>query len=151
MDDLEDIQKGEPIYLGVLGSRQDLAQNQIMDTIIMPILEKIGRTPDQLILPTEGTTSIFISDWADGLKIPTQIYEADWRRHQRRAKIYRDSRIQKESTHFLIFLNKRSNFNEKLADRLAKQGKTVFTVSYTNVFTELTDPSLAQKGVPGSK
>jgi len=127
----EEIQKGEPLFLGVLGSRMDLKQEKILE-LIMATLEELERPPDQIILPAEGTSSIFISDWADSLKIPTQIYEADWRRHQRRAKIYRDSRIQKESTHFLVFLNKRSEFNEKLADRLCRQGRTVFTVSYAD-------------------
>lgn len=129
------LQKGEPLFLGVLGSRIDLNQEKIME-ILMAILEELERPPDQIILPAEGTSSIFISDWADRLTIPTQIYEADWRRHQRRAKIYRDSRIQKESTHFLVFLNKRSEFNEKLAERLCRQGRTVFTVSYAE--TEVT-------------
>ena len=127
----EDIQKGEPLFLGVLGSRVDLKQEKIIE-FLMAVLEELERPPDQIILPAEGTSSIFISDWAESLKIPTQIYEADWRRHQRRAKIYRDSRIQKESTHFLIFLNKRSEFNEKLADRLCRQGRIVFTVTYAD-------------------
>jgi len=148
----EDIQKGEPLFLGVLGSRMDLMQEKIIE-FLMATLEELGRPPDQIILPAEGTSSIFISDWADSLKIPTQIYEADWRRHQRRAKIYRDSRIQKESTHFLIFLNKRSEFNEKLADRLCRQGRTVFTVTYADAeITKLisSEEQLLQEG-RGSK
>ena len=123
----------------------DLKQEKILE-IIMAILEELERPPDQIILPAEGTSSIFISDWADSLKIPTQIYEADWRRHQRRAKIYRDSRIQKESTHFLIFLNKRSEFNEKLAERLCRQGRTVFTVSYAD--SEVEQLTTGQTSLP---
>lgn len=124
--------KGTPIFLGVIGSRQDCTQSKIVETLMIPILEELGRVPDRVILPSEGTSSIYISDWAESLKVPTQIYEADWKMHQRRAKIFRDSRIQNESTHFIVFLNKRSEFNGKLANRLAKKGHTVFTVNFSD-------------------
>jgi len=125
-------QKGQPMFLGILGSRQDGTQEKYLYEILGPILEELGRVPDKVILPSEGISTIYISDWADSLKIPTQLYEADWRQHQRRAKIFRDSRIQMEATHFLVFLNKRSESNEKLAVRLARKGCTVFTVAYTD-------------------
>lgn len=122
----------KPIHLGVIGSRTDADQTRLIDTILMPLLQEIGKPPDKFILPEEGVSSIFLSDWAESLKIPHQIYQADWFKHQRRAKIFRDSRIQEESNHFLIFLNKRSEFNEKLATRLARKGNRVFTVSYSD-------------------
>ena len=128
--------KGQPLFLGVLGSRPDVKQQELEEQILHPLLEVLGRPPDQLILPTEGLSSILISDWADQLNIPSQVYEADWHRHNRRAKLFRDLRIQNESTHFLIFLNKRSTFNEKLAERLAKKGYTVFTVAYKGLELE---------------
>jgi hypothetical protein len=124
--------KGDPLFLGVIGARADATQERILEDVITPILQELGRMPDRLILPADGLSTIFISDWSERLKLPTQIYEADWRRHQRRAKIFRDARIQQESTHFLIFLNKRSDYNEKLAVKLAKQGRTVFTVTYSD-------------------
>lgn len=129
-------QKGTPIYLGIIGSRQDLSQQTIIESILTPILQELERPPDRVILPSEGTTTIFISDWAETLRIPTQVYEADWFRHNRRAKIYRDARIQSESTHFLIFLNKRSQFNATLANRLALKGYPVFTINYTDCSVE---------------
>lgn len=129
-------QKGEPLFLGVLGSRNDITQGVLIERILNPILQELGRPPDKAILPSEGTSSIFLSDWAETLKIPHQVYEADWQRHARRAKIFRDARIQQESTHFLVFLNKRSEFNEKLATRLARQGYTVFTVSWKDCEVE---------------
>ena len=129
----EDIpQKGAPMYLGILGSRPDGNQDKYLYEILGPILQELGRVPDKVILPSEGISSVYISDWADSLKIPSQLYEADWRQHQRRAKIFRDSRIQNEATHFLVFLNKRSEFNEKVSIRLARKGHTVFTVGYTD-------------------
>ncbi len=132
----------QPLYLGILGSRQDLSEKEIRESILLPLLEVFERPPEQVIVPVEGLTSIYISDWAESLKIPTQIYEADWHRHKRRAKLFRDFRIQKESTCFLIFLNKKSDFNEKLSERLAKQGKRVFTFSYAE--KELEEISIEQ-------
>ena len=123
-------QKGVPLFLGIIGSRNDITQEVLIEKIINPILQELGRLPDKVIMPSEGTSSIFITDWAESLKIPHQIYEADWQRHARRAKIFRDARIQQESTHFIVFLNKRSEFNEKLATRLARQEHTVFTVCW---------------------
>ena len=122
----------KPILLGVIGSRTDADQTKLIDTILIPLLQEIGKPPEKLLLPEEGLSSIFLSDWAESLKIPHQIYQADWFKHQRRAKIFRDSRIQEESNHFLIFLNKRSEFNEKLATRLARKGNRVFTVTYSD-------------------
>ena len=135
-DEQEPPQKAEPLFLGIIGSRPDVKQQELEEQILHPMLEVLGRPPDQLILPTEGLSSILISDWADQLNIPAQVYEADWHRHNRRAKLFRDLRIQTESTHFLIFLNKRSTFNEKLAERLAKKGYTVFTVAYKGLELE---------------
>jgi len=122
----------KPILLGIIGSRTDADQTRLIDNILMPLLQEIGKPPEKLLLPEEGISSIFLSDWAESLKIPHEIYQADWFKHQRRAKIFRDSRIQEESNHFLIFLNKRSEFNEKLATRLARKGNRVFTVTYSD-------------------
>jgi len=120
----------KPIILGVLGHRNDATQEKVVEEVMLPILQELGKPPERILLPAEGTSSIFLSDWTESLRIPTQTYEADWRRHQRRALLYRDARIQEEATHFLIFLNKRSMANEKLALRLARKGYTVFTVTY---------------------
>ena len=125
-------QKGQPLFLGILGSRIDGTQDKYLYDLLGPMLQELGRIPDKIILPSEGISSIYISDWAESLKIPNQMYEADWRQHQRRAKIFRDSRIQNEATHFLVFLNKRSEFNEKMAIRLARKGHAVFTVGYSD-------------------
>jgi hypothetical protein len=149
--------KGDPLFLGVIGARADATQEKILEEVITPILQELGRMPDRLILPADGLSTIFISDWSERLKLPTQIYEADWRRHQRRAKIFRDARIQQESTHFLIFLNKRSDYNEKLAIKLAKQGRAVFTVTYSDWSLEMLslpppEPEAEQltENIPGS-
>jgi hypothetical protein len=120
------------IILGILGHRTDATQEKLVEDVMTPLLQELGRLPERILLPSEGTSSIFLSDWAESLQIHTQIYEADWRRHQRRAIIYRDARIQEEATHFLIFLNKRSMANEKTAMRLARKGYPVMTITYAD-------------------
>lgn len=129
-DESTPLQKGEPIILGIIGSRNDCTKQQIIETVCIAICGSLGRTPDKVILPEEDISTIYISDWADRLHIPTKVYQCDWKNHQRRAKILRDARIQQESTHFLVFCNKRSQANEQTAIRLAKKGKRVFTVSW---------------------
>jgi hypothetical protein len=119
----------KPFFLGVLGSHEGATQERIEEIMIL-LLQCFEHIPQRIILPSEGRNNMYISDWADRHKIITQIYDADWHRHNRRARIFRDTRIMKESTHFLIFLNKRSEGNEKLALRLSKQGKPVITVDY---------------------
>lgn len=126
----EDIKRAEPLFLGVIGSRTDATQERLCDDVLLPILQELGRMPDKMLLPDEGASSIYISDWADTMRIPSQVFQCDWQRHGKRAKIFRDSRIQEDSTHFIIFLQKRSEFNEKLATRLARKGYRVFTIAY---------------------
>lgn len=128
----EEIKRAEPLFLGVIGSRTDATEQRIQEEVLFPILEELGRMPDKMLLPDEGSSSIYISDWADTMKIPSQVYQCDWQRHGKRAKIFRDARIQEESTHFIIFLQKRSEFNEKLATRLARKGYRVFTIAYSD-------------------
>jgi hypothetical protein len=146
-DETNILSKTAPIYLGVLGSHSAVDEVKIRETLLQPILQELGRMPDKLIVPSEGNSSVYITDWGEQMKIETQIYEPDWRRHQKRAKIYRDSRIQKESTHFIVFLNKRTNTNEMLANRLARQGKVIFTVSYDTWDVEMLS-SLQQQPPP---
>ncbi len=161
-DECTPLAKGEPIILGILGSRNDCTQQQVIESVLMPICSALGRLPDSLILPEEGISAMYLSDWADRLHIPSKVYECDWRTHQRRAKILRDARIQKESTHFLVFCNKRSQANEQLGIRLAKKGNRVFTVSWKDwcveeleiqplTFIESELPSSTQQSVHPTK
>ena len=129
MEPEDDIVIANPIHLGILGSRQDATPEKIL-ACIHPMLSVLGRCPERIILPAEGYSSIFLQDWATETKIPNQVYESNWGLHGRRASIIRDSRIENEVTHLLIFLNKRSVYYEKAAKRLFKKGKKVFTVTY---------------------
>lgn len=150
-DETGPLERAEPFFLGILGTRTDVDASKYTDGILTPLLEEWGRVPERVILPAEGSSSIMIGEWAEQMKVPTQIYEADWFRHKRRAKIFRDARIQQESTHFLIFLNKRSNFNEQLAERLARSGKHVCTVSYSDWEVTMLIPSSRSPSAPQAK
>lgn len=150
-DETGPLTRAEPFFLGILGSRTEIDPANYVDGILTPIFEEWGKLPEKVILPAEGVSSIILGEWAEQLKVPTQIYEADWFRHKRRAKIFRDARIQQESTHFLIFLNKRSLFNEQLAERLARAGKSVCTVSYATWEVTMLIPSSTPPSAPPTK
>ena len=128
---------GAPIYLGVLGKHENITKAQIHESILHPLMSVLGRLPDKLLVPSEGTSSAYISLWAERASVDTQCVEADWRRFQRKAGILRDSRIQKESTHLLVFVGPRSKAYELTGIREAKKGKHVFLVDYASL--ELTE------------
>lgn len=119
---------GKPIYLGVLGIHNQITKEEIHEKVLHPLMSVLGRMPDKIILPSEGTSSAFISIWAERNHIDTQSVEADWRKFQRKAGILRDARILKECSHLLTFVGIKSRSNEATAIRHAKKGKQVFLV-----------------------
>ena len=119
---------GKPILLGVLGIHNQIANEEIHEKVLHPLMSVLGRMPDKIILPSEGTSSALISIWAERNHIDNQCVEADWRKFQRRAGILRDARILKECSHLLVFLGIKSRSNEQTAIRQAKKGKQVFVV-----------------------
>ena len=126
------------IILGVFGHWNKITESDLQTNILNLILQELGRLPDKVLIPTEGNTSIYIQDWAESLRIPHQIFQADFRKHQKLAWILRDDRIQKECTHALVFLSQKSTKTEKHAEKMAKKGKRVFTSSpYTQEVIEL--------------
>jgi hypothetical protein len=144
------------IILGVFGYQNTVTFADIQETVLTSILEEIGRLPDKILLPSEGNSSIYVQDWAESLHIKTQIFQSDWMRNGRSAQRFRDERIQKECTHALVFLSKRSDRLEKYAESLAKKEKIVFTSSHTQIVTMLScseEPALtpARKSGKGTK
>ncbi len=119
---------GQPIYLGILGIQNQISKEEIHEKVLHPLLSSIGRLPDKILLPAEGTSSAYISIWAERNGIDTQCVEADWKRFQRKAAILRDARILKECTHLLTFVGIKSRTNEQTAIKQAKKGKHVFFV-----------------------
>jgi hypothetical protein len=129
LDDNELIQIAQPILLGVLGSRADITYDILHEKILNPVLSELGRMPDRIILPSESTSSALLYSWAEKLQLSFVAYDTDWNRLGRRARAVRDTRICQESTHLIVFLGKRSDFYSQQAEKIARKGKTVFTVS----------------------
>jgi hypothetical protein len=119
---------GKPIALGILGIHNTITKEQIHDKVIHPLMSVLGRLPDKILVPSEGTSSAYISLWAERQNVDTHCVEADWRKFQRKAAILRDARILKESTHLLVFVGSKSRTNEQTAIRQVKKGKQVFLV-----------------------
>ncbi len=130
MSFLEDdaiIKSPEIIILGIFGHSNKVSETDLHSNTLNLILQELGRLPDKVLIPTEGNTSIYIQEWAESLRIPMQVFQADIRKHQKRAWILRHDRIQKECTHALVFLSQRSTKLEKNAEQMVKKGKRVFT------------------------
>lgn len=134
MDFLNEVRAvGKPIFLGILGKHEKLSKEQMHDKILHPLVSAMGRLPDKVLVPSEGTSSMYMSLWAEKLNIETHAVEADWRKMQRKAGILRDARILKGSSHLLIFLGPRSRAYEQTGFREAKKGKTVYLVEHDSL------------------
>lgn len=119
---------GKPILLGILGNHTQISKEQIHEKVLHPLVSLLGRLPEKVLVPSEGTSSAYISLWAERSNIDLHCVDADWRKLQRRAGIMRDARILKESTHLLIFVGARSRSYEQTGIREAKKGKHVYLV-----------------------
>lgn len=120
----------EPILLGILGKHEHISKEAIHEKILHPLVSAIGRLPRRVVLPSEGTSSAYITLWAERANLEIHSVNADWRKLQRRASVMRDARILKDSTHLLIFVGPRSKSYEQTGIREAKKGKQVFLVDH---------------------
>ena len=123
----DEIFKPQVIVLGILVYTNKISESDLQDNILTLLLQELGRIPDKILLPSDGNSSIYIQEWADSLRIKTQMFHSDWMRYGKRAQMIRDDRIEKECTHMLLFLSDRTTRLEKKAESLAKKGKIVFT------------------------
>jgi hypothetical protein len=133
----DSIYEPDVIVLSVFGSTNKVSETELQENTLTLILQEIGRTPDKVLLPSEGNSSIYLQDWAESLGMKTQTFYADWSKNGRMAQILRDDRMSKECSHALVFLSQKSNRLEKFAERLTKKGKTVFTSSHNQTLTQL--------------
>lgn len=144
--DLSPPREVKPIVLGVFGTRSRAALNEkkIIEQVLTPILQELGRIPDKILVPSEGDSSAIIEMWAESLRVPCHIITAEWGRLGKAASHMRDARIQAEATHALVFLSNRSARYEKMAEQMAtskRNQKTVFTCSYQDSSLEQLVPS----------
>lgn len=114
--------------LGVFGQVR-CTEDELQETICLPLLQQLGNVPTKLLLPSEGASSLFLQEWAESLHIMTQVFQCNWGQNGKMAQILRDDRIQKECTHALVFLSEKSEKPEKLSKKLVKKGKKVWTYS----------------------
>jgi len=142
LDDI--IYKPDIIVIAIFGNTNKISEQDIQDNTLTLILQELGRTPDKVLIPTEGNSSIYIQDWAESLHIKTQLFQADWIRNGKVAQILRDDRMAKECTHALVFLGQKSIRLEKFAEKLCKKRKIVFTSSHNQTLTHYEIPFSSQ-------
>jgi hypothetical protein len=66
------------IILSIFGHTNKVSESDLQENTLTLLLQEMGRTPDKVLLPSEGHSSMFIQDWAESLGIKTQIFHADW-------------------------------------------------------------------------
>ncbi len=122
--------------LGVFGTRNKVSKESIGATLNAIMGELSPEVPTHIYLPSEGDSSEYIMDWADEQHIKTTSFINDWNVNGRRARVFRDNAIQRDSTVFLCFLSSRSDYYEKYAHTLAKRGR-VFTYTVDEEVEEI--------------
>lgn len=127
----------EVVVLGVFGYTNKISEQELQDNTLVLILQQLGRTPDKVLIPSEGNSSIYIQEWVEALHIKSQIFHSDWIKNGKIAQIIRDDRMTKECTHALVFLSQKSTRLEKMAEKMCKKGKVVFTSSHNQQLTQL--------------
>jgi hypothetical protein len=122
-------QTSKPFVLGVLGnSSAAFWSKETIESLMETLTGEQEKMPVSVLLPNEGNTSLLLQVWGERKRLDVKVYDADWKRLGRRARALRDSRIQKESSHLLIFLGGRSDYYETLAIRQVKKGMIVYGV-----------------------
>jgi hypothetical protein len=137
----EEIFKPNIIILGVIGGTNKISEQDIQDNVIIKILEKLGRVPDKILIHLKDNSSMYIQNWAESLRIKHQLFKPDWVHNGKLAEILNIERITNECTHALVFLPpptavKTTTRLLKLAEKLTKKGKQVFTSSHNQMLTQ---------------
>lgn len=137
-----------PVYsaLGVFGTRNKVSRESITAALNAIMDELPTEKPTHIYLPTEGDSSGYIMDWAADQHIQTTSFVNDWHINGKRARVFRDNAIQRDSTVFLCFLTARSDYYEKYAHTLAKRGR-VFTYTVNEEVEEI----ILEKDIKPSK
>ncbi len=124
------VRVAQPVWLGILGARNDMNKTDICEKVLHPIIDTIGKLPEKIIVPSEGNSNLFIGDWAEKQKIPTAQLYADWKRDGKRARVLRDNRIVQEATHLVCVNGPKSDYYEKLGTRWLKKKSGIFVLDF---------------------
>ena len=65
------------IVLGIFGNTNKVSEQDLQDNTLTLILQELGRTPDKVLIPTEGNSSIYIQDWCEALGIKSIVAAFD--------------------------------------------------------------------------
>jgi hypothetical protein len=109
------------MFLGVLGSRSAITKQIMQNEILNPILDDIGKQIKKVILPDDTLSSTYIECWANRKDIEVELVKSDWTMNGKRAGVFRDLQIEKQSTVLLVFEGPRSRYYLDLAERIAKR------------------------------
>jgi homoserine trans-succinylase len=107
--------------LGVLGSRSAITKQIMQNEILNPILDDIGKQIKKVILPEDTLSSTYIECWANRKDIQVELVKSDWTMNGKRAGVFRDLQIEKQSNVLLVFEGPRSRYYLDLAERIAKR------------------------------
>lgn len=141
----ETVYRPQVILFALFGQNNQLTETEIQ-ALMASLVEEWGRTPDRVLIPSEGKSSAYLLEWAESLGLPTALFHCDWMRNGKTAQILRDDRMMKECTHALCFLSSRSKRMETFAEKWTRKGKTVFTWSTEEGLVQLEMDHEPKKG-----
>jgi hypothetical protein len=49
--------QGKPIHVGILGIHNTITKEEIHEKVLHPLMSVLGRLPDKILVPSEGTSS----------------------------------------------------------------------------------------------
>uniref|UniRef100_A0A6C0DJA4 Uncharacterized protein n=1 Tax=viral metagenome TaxID=1070528 RepID=A0A6C0DJA4_9ZZZZ len=107
--------------LGVLGSRNALTKQIMQNEILNPILDDMEKPIKKVILPEDTLSSTYIECWANRKDIQVDYMKSDWTNYGKRAGVFRDLQIEKQSSVILVFEGPRSRYYLDLAEKIAKR------------------------------
>jgi len=92
-------------------------QNEILN----PILDDMEKPIKKVILPEDTLSSTYIECWANRKDIQVDYMKSDWTNYGKRAGVFRDLQIEKQSSVILVFEGPRSRYYLDLAEKIAKR------------------------------
>lgn len=140
--------------LGILGTHGKINRNTIINDIIIPAIHEFNIDKiTHIFMPYEGDSSIYIEDYFERSKHVPHItqYPLEWNKNGPSSRNIRDTQIINNTSHFIVFLGKKSTYYEKMAEKLVKKGKKVITVNYIDYQLTVLEPYIKETPQPQKK